>query len=333
MNGAGRGGGLVDVRTDSFTHWQRVVSSSFVPLQVASPDPGGFAAHLSGRVLDGVFFSEIGVSEHRVTRTPELIAGSHEMFYKLTLQISGTAMLVQDGKEAILHPGDIGLYDTSRPYTLAFDTPMRAIVVMFPHGMIDLDADAVGALTALRLAGDEGLGRLVSPFLRELMRTVGRVDGSTELRLVHNTVDMISTLLSSEAIRLSGGSQTRSGELLHAIQDYVARNLHDPGLSVQSIAAAHFISPRYLQQIFQKQGTSISQWIRERRMGYVRRDLGDPRLAQRSIAQIASAWGFTNQAHFCKAFKAETGETAGGFRARALAALRAHDEAPRFAEA
>lgn len=323
MQGEDRGPDRVDVRTDSFEQWQRIVSASFVPLHVESPDPPSFAAHLSGRVLDGVFFSSIGVSEHQVTRTPELIAGSAEMFYKLTLQLDGTAMLVQDGKEAILSPGDIGLYDTSRPYTLAFDRPMRAIVVMFPHGLIDLDTSEIGALTALRLAGDEGLGRLVSPFLREMMGTVGKVDGSTELRLVHNTIDMISTLLSSELIRLSGGSQTRGGELLHSIHDYIARNLHDPGLSVRSIAAAHYISPRYLQQIFQKQGTSISQWIRERRMGYVRRDLGDPRLAHRSIAQIASSWGFTNQAHFCKAFKADTGETAGGFRARALEAIEA----------
>ncbi|XPP25485.1 MAG: helix-turn-helix domain-containing protein [Leucobacter sp.] len=317
-----RDAGPVDVRTDSFEQWQRIVSASFVPLQVESPDPSSFAAHLSGRVLEGVFFSEIGVTSHQVTRTPELIASSAEMFYKLTLQLSGTALLVQDGKEAILKPGDIGLYDTSRPYTLAFDSSMHAIVVMFPHGLLDVDASEAGALTALRLAGDEGLARLVSPFLREMIRTVGTVDGATELRLVHNTVDMISTLLSSEVIRLSGGSRTRSGELLHSIHEYISRNLHDPGLGIQSIAAAHFISPRTLQQIFQKQGTSISHWIRERRMGYVRRDLGDPRLSDRSIAQIAASWGFPNQAHFCKAFKAETGETAGGFRARALAELR-----------
>lgn len=310
----------INISTASFTEWQHVVSRSFVPLEVRSPSPQHFHANLRGRVLDGVFFSEITVSEHLVTRTTELIRSSDQMYYKLTLQLEGTASLVQDGREALLHPGDIGLYDTSRPYTLGFDRPMRAIVVMFPHGLLDLDVEAVGSLTALALSGQDGLGRLVSNFLNEMVRTLDTVDGVTKLRLVHSTIDMVSTLLSSELIRLSGGSQTRSGELLHAIHDYVSAHLHDPALSPQSIADANHISLRYLQQIFQKQGTPISQWIRNRRMAHIRRDLSDPALANRTIAQIASAWGLMNQAHFCKRFKAETGETASGFRARTLAA-------------
>ncbi|MCS5497315.1 helix-turn-helix domain-containing protein [Cnuibacter physcomitrellae] len=310
----------VRLRTRSFRQWQDVVSGSFVPLEVVSDDPASFDARLSGRVLEDVFFSEIGVSAHRVTRTPELIDASSELFYKLTLQLKGTGLLVQDGKEAVLRPGDIGLYDTSRPYTLTFDSPMHAVVVMFPHGLLDIDRAEVERLTAVRLAGDDGLARAVSPFLRELSRTVGDLDGSTGLRVVHNTVDVISTMLAGELIRLAGDSRTRSGELLHSIHEYISRNLHDPELSPSSIAAANFISTRYLQQIFHKQGTTISQWIRDRRMSYVRRDLQDPRLKHLAISQIAASWGFVNPAHFSKAFRADAGETASEFRSRMLAA-------------
>ena len=311
--------GAVRVRTRSFLQWQQVVSGSFVPLEVDSADPDSFDARLNGRVLENVFFSEIGVSAHRVTRTQELIDASSQLFYKLTLQLQGTALLVQDGKEAVLHPGDIGLYDTSRPYTLTFDDPMHAVVVMFPHSALDVDSHEVGKLTAVRLAGDDGLARAVSPFLRELTRTVGDLDGSTGLRVVHNTMDVISTMLAGELIRLSGNARDRSGELLHSIHEYISRNLSDPELGPQSIAAANFISARYLQQIFHKQGTTISQWIRERRMSYVRRDLRDPRLGHLAISQIAASWGFVNPAHFSKAFRADVGETASEFRARGLA--------------
>ncbi len=317
----GRPEGLVRVHTRDFTRWREIVSNSFVPLDVEAMGPV-FDARLAGRVIDGVFFSEIGVTPHRVTRTPELIGASHEMFTKLTLQLLGTAVLVQDGKEAVLRPGDIGLYDTSRPYTLSFDSPMHAIVVMFPHKLLDIDPEEVGSLTALRLDGGEGLAKLMSPFLRDMTRAVAEADGTTGLRLVHNTIDMISTLLVSELIRHSDGSSSRSGEMLHAIHTYISQNLHDPELSVNSIAAAHFISPRYLQQIFSKQGTSISQWIRDRRVGYAKRDLADPRLADRSIGQIATSWGFVSQAHFSKVFKTAVGETAGEYRARSLAEAR-----------
>ena len=314
------GADVVRLRTRSFRQWQDVVSGSFVPLEVASEDPTSFDARLSGRVMEDVFFSEIGGSAHSVTRTPELIDASSQLFYKLTLQLEGTGLLMQDGREAVLRPGDIGLYDTSRSYTLTFDSPMHAVVVMFPHRLLDVETKEVSRLTAVRLAGDDGLARAVSPFLRELARTVRDLDGSTGLRVVHNTVDVVSTLLSSELIRLSGDSRSRSGELLHSIYEYISRNLSDPDLGPQSIAAANYISTRYLQQIFHKQGTTISQWIRDRRMSYVRRDLGDPRLKHLAISQIAASWGFVNPAHFSKAFRADTGETASEFRARMLAA-------------
>ena len=300
--------------------WQGIVSGSFVPLQVMSAEPDRFRARMRGRVVDDVLFSEIGVGPHRVDRSDQLIARSPQAFYKLTLQLSGTGLLVQDGKEAVLRPGDIGLYDTSKPYTLSFDEAMRAVVVMFPHALLDVDPDEVSAITAVRLAGDNGLARAVSPFLREIARSIPDLNGSAGLRVVHTTVDVISTLLVNEIVRLADGARSRSGELLHAVYDHISRNLADPELGPQSIAEANYISARYLQQLFTKQGTTISDWIRERRLSCIRRDLGDPRLAHRSISQIAAAWGFPNAAHFSKTFRHDAGETASEYRARVLAA-------------
>lgn len=314
-------GSVIQVGADSLLGWQRIVSGSFVPLQVMSDAPDTFRARMRGRVVEDVFFSEIGVERHSVDRSERLIEESPQDFYKLTLQLSGTGLLVQDGKEAVLRPGDIGLYDTSRPYTLTFDEAMRAVVVMFPHALLDVDPEEISRITAVRLAGDNGLARAVSPFLREIARTMTELDGSTGLRVVHTTIDVISTLLVNELTQLADGSRSRSGELLHGIYEYIARNLADPGLGPQSIAQANYISTRYLQQIFTKQGTTISDWIRERRLSYIRRDLADPRLAHRSISQIAAAWGFPNAAHFSKTFRQVAGETASEYRARVARAI------------
>ncbi|MCY0943062.1 hypothetical protein O1W17_20680 [Streptomyces sp. H34-S5] len=34
------------------------------------------------------------------------------------LQVTGSSMVVQDGREAVLQPGDLAPYDTTRPYIL-----------------------------------------------------------------------------------------------------------------------------------------------------------------------------------------------------------------------
>ena len=61
---------------------------------------------------------------------------------------------------------------------------------------------------------------------------------------------------------------------MQRIHAHIDRNLASTDLSPTSIAAAHFISTRHLHGLFQEQGTSVSTWIRIRRLERCRRDLG-----------------------------------------------------------
>ena len=98
---------------------------------------------------------EVTAIGHNVLRTPALITRSGPPLYKLNLQLSGTGILIQDNREAVLRPGDLAVYDTHRPYTLAFDADFRTLVLMFPHDALDLPPDSVAGLTATRMAGDQ----------------------------------------------------------------------------------------------------------------------------------------------------------------------------------
>jgi AraC-like DNA-binding protein len=73
------------------------------------------------------------------------------------------------------------------------------------------------------------------------------------------------------------------------------------------IAAAVSISPRYLHQLFAAEHRSVGQYVRGLRLERCRRDLLDPRLADRSIAAIAFGWGFGDLSGFNRAFRAAFG--------------------------
>jgi AraC-like DNA-binding protein len=88
---------------------------------------------------------------------------------------------------------------------------------------------------------------------------------------------------------------------------YIEDNLGDPDLKLASIAAAHFISPRYLQALFQRSGLTVSSWVRERRLERCHRDLVDPSLASESVAELAAKWGFLEPTHFSRAYKKQFG--------------------------
>ncbi|NYE21153.1 AraC family transcriptional regulator [Microbacterium immunditiarum] len=313
----------VQETTTEIARWQDAVSRSFVPLTVHTPGHSDFRARLEGRVSDGVLFSTIRATPHAVERTPSHIATSPGDYVKLTLQLAGTGLLIQDDRTAALTPGDIVLYDTSRPYTLEFGADLAAVVVMFPHRMIDADPEMLRELTAIRIRGEEGFARAVSHFLAGLASALPTLDGPTGLRITHNTMDLIATMVGSE---LRGGTWADpAAELLFRIDTYINDHLRDPDLGPERIAAANYISTRYLHTLFQRRETTVSQWVRERRLEHVRRDLIDPRRGAEGIAAIAASWGFVDASHFSKVFRAHAGTSPTAYRASAAIAARPAD--------
>lgn len=307
---------------ESFQEWSKAISSSFVPLLATGPNsstfPGAdFHGVMRARVLGRISVVEITAGPHTVLRTPELIAKSTGRFFKLSIQLGGSGRLVQDEREAVLRPGDLSIYDTSRPYQLTFDDDFRTLVLMFPHVLLDLPAEAMGHVTALRIPGDEGLGELISPFLVKLADNLEALSGANGLRLVHNALDLVTTLFNGELDQLIETGRDPHLLLLGRIHDYIEANLGDPGLSPGSIAAAHYISTRHLHDLFQELGTTVASSIRQRRLERCRRDLRDPVLADRPVTAIAARWGFTDAAHFSRIFRAAFGNSPTGYRSAA----------------
>ncbi|MFC7584393.1 helix-turn-helix transcriptional regulator [Nonomuraea antimicrobica] len=97
--------------------------------------------------------------------------------------------------------------------------------------------------------------------------------------------------------------ETREATLGMQIHAFIERHLSDPLLSPSTIAEAHHVSIRYAQRIFQRQGRTISGWIRERRLDHCRRDLADPAHASQPVHAIAARWGLPHPQHFSRAFK------------------------------
>ncbi|MCX2748365.1 helix-turn-helix domain-containing protein [Arthrobacter sp. MI7-26] len=302
------------VVADSFQDWSRAISESFVPLMVRSNDAATFHGTMRSRVLGDISVIEVKAGRHTVVRTPALIAKSTERYFKLSIQLSGTGRLVQDEREAVLSPGDLAIYDTSRPYELSFDSEFRTLVLMFPYGLLDLPVEAMVQVTAMRIPGDQGLGELISPFLVRLADNLEALSGANGLRLAHNALDLVTTLFNGELDQLVEAGRDPHLLLLSRIHDYIESNLGDPELGPGLIAAAHYISTRHLHDLFQEIDTTVAASIRQRRLERCRRDLRDPVLAGRPVSAVAARWGFTDAAHFSRIFRAAFGNSPTGYR-------------------
>jgi AraC-like DNA-binding protein len=96
---------------------------------------------------------------------------------------------------------------------------------------------------------------------------------------------------------------------LHAIKQHIADALLNPNLTIGNVAARHGITPRYVQRLFESEGTTFSTFVLDRRLDRVREMLTDPVHLWRSISTIALEAGFGDISYFNRAFRRRFGLT------------------------
>lgn len=291
---------------DGFDVFRARVSSAVVALDVHAQDPDRFTGRLDAVTAGDLHAFDITADAHTVLRTPALVARSQQQScLKFTVLNAGGCLVVQDGRETTLAPGDMAVYDTTRPYSLLFDGPVQLSVVMFPRELLDVSADLLRHLTAVRLDGRTGVGSLVRPYVSALAREVDGAAPRVARRLLGTAVDLVGTLL--EASVPGEVAQDPHGRLVREVLDYIEVNLSRADLDPAGIAAAHYISVRHLQGLFSERGTTVSAVVRTRRLERCYDDLVNPLLVGRSVNAIALEHGFTDAAHFSRTFRARFG--------------------------
>src|SRR4029450_11706979 len=113
---------------DRFERWRQAVANTFVPLRcdpTADFAPFNFSGRIRTLQLGAVQVSEVTATPLLVERTAPLISRTDGDFFKVNLQLTGSCLLTQDGREAPLRPGDFAIYDTTRPYAMRLGRAYR----------------------------------------------------------------------------------------------------------------------------------------------------------------------------------------------------------------
>jgi AraC-like DNA-binding protein len=112
------------------------------------------------------------------------------------------------------------------------------------------------------------------------------------------------------------------GARLSAIKADIAGSIERGDVSAAALAARHRVSPRYIQKLFQGEGTTLSRFVLGQRLQRVYRVLTDPRSAGSTIGAMAFDAGFSDLSTFNHAFRAHFGATPSDMRAAAAEARR-----------
>lgn len=295
-----------------FWTWREAVTNSFVPLQTDADKHEGFRASMKVSAHTAASVSTIEAQPHTVRRTTELIQSDQvrvggPAYYKVSLQLQGHGVLLQDGREVELTPGTMAIYDTSRPYVLSFDRTFQSHIVMFSHDRLSFPQDGVQELTATTLGSGRSLSTMSAHMITDAARVLPSLRDPLADRVAGNVVDIINTLIADELLETHDATVTRQQKQVAQIRHFIDQYLADPDLNVSTVAAAHHMSIRSLQYLFESEGENVSDLIRKRRLEKIQIDLRDPSQKDLPIAMIGSRWGFADPAYFSRVFRQAVG--------------------------
>lgn len=301
---------------DREAFWRQAIAETFVPALVGDAGHGQVGGSIRSTWMGQLMIAEVSASAQDIRRTPRLIRQADAEYFQVARLTRGVGRLTQDGRDAVLRPGDFAAYETTRPFQWSFGADWDVSVFTFPCSSVQLTEPERRLLTARRMEGAGGITGMVSRFLRDLGASTSLISATRSERLATQASDLIITLLSEcgdegEAVR---SSAQRS--LLLRIKDQIAQRLPDPGLGPAEIAAASNVSVRYLHKLFSAEELSVSEYVKQARLERCRRDLLDPRRARESIASIAFRSGFGDLSGFNRAFKSRFGVTPRNLRGR-----------------
>jgi AraC-like DNA-binding protein len=285
---------------DRFGLWAEESARVFEPMQVSCTRREGFRGRAWAYDLGPLTVFRVAANASAIHRTSSLIAASDPQRLQVSLQVRGRCRVEQDGRSVIAGPGDLVTWESSRPYTVHALTPFELLNLHCPEQLLRPHTDSLYALTATPVPSGGVLRGLLTEVARGLDdRTLGRGD----VAVAESLIALVRGMHAGSA----GVQDTPAGLLRAQVRSHIAGHVADPDLAPQAIARAHFISRSYLDRLFEDEPRTVAEQIRDARLERCRRDLADPRLADRTVLEVALAWGFQSAAHFSRAFRARYG--------------------------
>lgn len=307
---------VVVERAGSLDEWTAVIRQRFVALQIAQHTAADLAGVVRTRQVGHLQASAVASTPQTFTRTRRLAssAGEGELL-ALGLVDRGTGQLQQDGRTCAVAGGSFALYETSRPFSWSLSGDWRIFVVTWRRDSVAISDAELRQLVAAPVSGSAGVGRLVSPMLRGLVREGGGISPAGAARFASEIAEL--SLIAAGETRREPVELDASRDKLREIQVFIEQHLVDPELTPSRIAQEFYMSARTLHRLFAQHGLTVAAWIKHRRLEAARRTLTAPGSCNAPVGEIATRHGFSTAAYFSREFTAYYGQSPRSYRAQA----------------
>ncbi|WPG41241.1 helix-turn-helix domain-containing protein [Variovorax sp. EBFNA2] len=298
-------------------YWNDMICSTYVELECDSQIGHDFNGSIEKQCLAGLELTTIRSRAQRVMRTPRKIACASEDFFIVSVQTHGQGLVSQDGRDAVISPGDFTMYDSTRPYTLSFENDFEELVLKLPGKRLRTLVQGTENLTATTISGRTGAGRLLVAMAQALRGEIDTLEPASAYAVASGFVNLVVAGLQSLPACAHTELSSMSAYHIARIKHRINERLRDPELTLESIASQLEMSTSHLHRLFKTEPLSPAQYVWNERLEGCSRELLDERRKKIPVAQIAYGWGFSDAAHFSRTFRDRFGCTPTDWRRNA----------------
>ena len=289
------------------------VARSVAGLQFTPRDEADFEFELAARSLDaGTVIGSARYSAVHGERTRALTADGRRN-YMLTIHEMGYDVEADGGRRLQVARGDMVIVNESLRQSFSLPATQLIAIVLDERRMAEI-APAIRTQPIHHVSATAPGAALIASYARLLLADAS-LDGAAGPVAGNHLYQLAALALDRREGRLPDPPGI-GGARLALVKEHIARNLTDPELDIAAVARRQGVTPRYVQRLFEREGTSFGQFLRDSRLDFARDALaaGD----RRTISAIAFDAGFGDLSHFNKAFRRRFGTTPSDVRAAAL---------------
>lgn len=293
---------------------RETIAATVVPVHIDFPAPSGPAVRGAISDFGHLRVCSIRSNATKVERTPRLARDALTPSIFLGLQLEGSSLIVQDGREVVLDQGNLAFSISTSPYTLIDGSGVRQHFFSIPVAALALSHDAVRRLAAVSLSPGHPITDLTRAYLGRLAARPRSYSSVAAGAVGRPSVELVRALITTHLDAAALTTDSLDTTLQLRLVEYIRWHLHEPGLNAAQIAAAHHISVRHLYNVLAASNISLGDWIRGQRLEACRDELRRPASHHLTIAAIAHRWGFRDSSSFGRVFRSTYGLTPRAWR-------------------
>jgi AraC-like DNA-binding protein len=248
----------------------------------------------------------------RVMRPAPMLADGEDSIC-LMMKTAGHMALEQGRRRGVPRSGDGILLVYREPAVLQL-VAASYVAVRVPFAAIATLVGDAGRAAALRISRDSQALSLLRGYVMGMPERIA--DPRLGRLATSHVYDLIALAIgTSDDARPIAAQRGLRAARLDALTADVIRH---PALTLEELALRHGISPRYVQILFERTGTTFSLFALERRLDVARGMLASPRYASWSVTAIAVEAGFGDLSYFNRRFKRRFQTTPSALRMQCL---------------